>query len=105
MFGNMFSRPVRSTSSMSLDGSSEMPKKGKEGSCDENPIVIPQLQSQPFRNFLLAVYGRYVHPELFLKDYTQSMPALVIKNSGLSSRVLLNWKAFRQSQLSSRLLI
>ncbi|EUC55547.1 hypothetical protein RSOL_120640 [Rhizoctonia solani AG-3 Rhs1AP] len=43
---------------MSLDGPSEMPKKGKEGSCDENPIVIPQLQSQPFRNFLLAVYGR-----------------------------------------------
>ncbi|CAE6475647.1 unnamed protein product [Rhizoctonia solani] len=58
MFRNMFSKPARMASSMSLDGPSEVPKKGKEGSCDENPIVMPQLQPQPFRNFLLAVYGR-----------------------------------------------
>ncbi|CAE6375702.1 unnamed protein product [Rhizoctonia solani] len=58
MFKNMFSRPTRLAPSMSLDGSPEMTKKGKEGSCDENPIVVPQLQPQPFRNFLLAIYGR-----------------------------------------------
>ncbi|KAH7334216.1 hypothetical protein B0J17DRAFT_672607 [Rhizoctonia solani] len=58
MFRNMFSKPARLGSSMSLDGPSEMAKKGKEGSCDESPIVMPQLQPQPFRNFLLAIYGR-----------------------------------------------
>ncbi|CAE6476077.1 unnamed protein product [Rhizoctonia solani] len=58
MFRNMFSKPVRLGSSMSLDGPSEMAKKGKEGSCDENPIIMPQLQPHPFRNFLLAIYGR-----------------------------------------------
>ncbi|KAF8683288.1 hypothetical protein RHS04_01966 [Rhizoctonia solani] len=58
MFQNMFSRPARVTSSMSLDGPPEMTKKGKEGSCDENPVIIPQLQPQSFRNFLLIIYGR-----------------------------------------------
>ncbi|CAE6464698.1 unnamed protein product [Rhizoctonia solani] len=58
VFRDMFSRPVWVSSPMSMDGSSEMPKKGKEGSCDEQPIVIPQVQPQPFRNFLLAIYGR-----------------------------------------------
>ncbi|CAE7104546.1 unnamed protein product [Rhizoctonia solani] len=58
MFRNMFSKPTRIASSMSLDGASEMPKKGKEGGCDENPIIMPQLRPQSFRNFLLAVYGR-----------------------------------------------
>ncbi|CAE6444659.1 unnamed protein product [Rhizoctonia solani] len=58
MFRNMFSKPARFPSSMSLDGSTEVTKKGKEGSCDENPIIMPQLQPQPFRNFLLAIYGR-----------------------------------------------
>ncbi|KAJ1301755.1 hypothetical protein OPQ81_008984 [Rhizoctonia solani] len=58
MFRNMFSKPVRVGSSMSLDGLSETSKKGKEGGCDENPIIMPQLQPQPFRNFLLPIYGR-----------------------------------------------
>ncbi|KAG8715710.1 hypothetical protein FRC11_001008 [Ceratobasidium sp. 423] len=58
MFRNMFSKPTRLASSMSLDGPTEVTKKGKEGSCDENPIIMPQLQPQPFRNFLLAIYGR-----------------------------------------------
>ncbi|KAG9127996.1 hypothetical protein FRC07_006356 [Ceratobasidium sp. 392] len=30
----------------------------EEGSCDENPIVVPHVNPQPFRHFLLMFYGR-----------------------------------------------
>lgn len=51
---------------MSLDGPSSIPpKRGKEGTSDDNPIVIPQLQPQPFRHFLLTIYGRYVIIEIY----------------------------------------
>ncbi|QRV83146.1 hypothetical protein RhiJN_11162 [Ceratobasidium sp. AG-Ba] len=47
MFENMFTLPVK-----------RMRSGGEDGTCDERPIVVPHIEPQPFRNFLLIFYGR-----------------------------------------------
>jgi hypothetical protein len=74
VFKDMFATPARLASSMSLDAPDGLPRKrGKEGSCDENPIVIPQLQPYQFRNFLLVIYGRYVIVHLTTTKHSRSI--------------------------------
>jgi hypothetical protein len=47
MFENMFTLPLKLAHA-----------HYGEGSCDRNPIVVPHIEPQPFRHFLLMFYGR-----------------------------------------------
>ncbi|KAF8601519.1 hypothetical protein BDV93DRAFT_608047 [Ceratobasidium sp. AG-I] len=46
-----------------------------EGSCDENPILIPEVTPLAFQHFLLMFYGRPTDPEylLIMADNTTSI--------------------------------
>ncbi|KAF8599779.1 hypothetical protein BDV93DRAFT_560076 [Ceratobasidium sp. AG-I] len=57
VFRDMFGLPIQAKSSKPNLSSS------LEGSCDENPIVIPQVKARQFRNLLLFFYGVMTDPE------------------------------------------
>lgn len=55
LFRDMFTLP---TANPLPDEPPEHKISAKEGSCDENPILIPEVTPLAFQRFLLMFYGR-----------------------------------------------